>query len=423
MVLTRSAGNPEADVTGNCADLEQAPSSPVAGPSRRPRSRQRAGRRRRLRHTRSNSESSSTNDRREDYYRGNRYDSSCSSIGFRDNRLNSESSEDNRGNRHTSRHTGCGNNSKRRHKKRSTSRHITRKRESSRNRDNRRQRKRQRCRSESSSSSESSTFHSSSESDEAVQLPPISYGLKTGDNIEMRLRKKIRENKFIDLIELLPDFHNRFKQNNEIYIKIGEDNRASLKKRTERKELSFTEWSEAFDVFMIISIDEHKTKSVKAVKLLMKEMLTYKKNITQMMKDGGDWKAMDIHFRRDIASNPFSWATTRYELIWHYNNKSRAHVSQKATSFGRKCYKFNTPNKVCMRGEKCDYRHECQYCGQSTHPSYRCYRITRNFNNRSVTYGGNRATAAPSYASTSGAGDRQTMIAAKNGKQPTPRKM
>ena len=39
----------------------------------------------------------------------------------------------------------------------------------------------------------------------------------------------------------------------------------------------------------------------------------------------------------------------------------------------------------------------------------------RNFNNGSVTYGGNGATAAPSYANTSGAGDRPTITAAKYG--------
>ena len=51
---------------------------------------------------------------------------------------------------------------------------------------------------------------------------------------------------------------------------------------------------------------------------------------------------------------------------------------------------------------------DCQYsnCAQSTHPSYKCFRITRNFNNRSVTYGGNRATAAPLHVSISGAGVR-----------------
>ena len=50
---------------------------------------------------------------------------------------------------------------------------------------------------------------------------------------------------------------------------------------------------------------------------------------------------------------------------------------------------------------------------QRTH--YKCYRIMRNFNNGSVTYGGNGATAAPSYANTSGAGDRPTITAAKYG--------
>ena len=70
-----------------------------------------------------------TVDTRDGYYRGNWYYSSCSSIGFRDNRLNSENSEDNRGNRHSSRHTGRSNNCRRRHKKRSRSPHITRKRD------------------------------------------------------------------------------------------------------------------------------------------------------------------------------------------------------------------------------------------------------------------------------------------------------
>ena len=66
----------------------------------------------------------------------------------------------------------------------------------------------------------------------------------------------------------------------------------------------------------------------------MKDANLYKSiNIKQKMKDGGDWKAMDVHFRRHMASNPFSWVTTRYELIWHHNNKSRAHASQKVTTF------------------------------------------------------------------------------------------
>ena len=41
----------------------------------------------------------------------------------------------------------------------------------------------------------------------------------------------------------------------------------------------------------------------------------------------------------------------------------------------------------------------------------------RNFNNGSVTYGGNGATAAPSFANTSGAGDRPTITAAKYGEK------
>ena len=52
---------------------------------------------------------------------------------------------------------------------------------------------------------------------------------------------------------------------------------------------------------------------------------------------------------------------------------------------------------------------------QRTHWGYKCYRIMRNFNNGSVTYGGNGATAAPSYANTSGAGDRPTITAAEYG--------
>ena len=41
----------------------------------------------------------------------------------------------------------------------------------------------------------------------------------------------------------------------------------------------------------------------------------------------------------------------------------------------------------------------------------------RNFNNGSVTYGGNGATAAPSYANTSGAGDRPTITGGKYGEK------
>ena len=48
-------------------------------------------------------------------------------------------------------------------------------------------------------------------------------------------------------------------------------------------------WSEAYDIVQLIYIETHSSKSTKELLILTHELLTYRKHIIDIVKQGGDW--------------------------------------------------------------------------------------------------------------------------------------
>ncbi len=168
--------------------------------------------------------------------------------------------------------------------------------------------------------------------------------------------------------------------------------------------LSYTQWSEAYDIFMMVHLEEHHSKNVRQLKLLVKDMLTYRKNVTTMMKEGGDWRGYDQHFRKLMESQQVSWATANLNLVWHYNNKKPAQIRQAdsasqnnnfAASSQKNCRMFNSRGVRCPHNSRaCNYKHACAGCGSLTHPVYMCSNDRATAITQKTPYSSNRAYAA-----------------------------
>ena len=260
---------------------------------------------------------------------------------------------------------------------RSQERHHSRrhrKRHQKNSRKHRRDRKRSRRRADTSSSGESTDCDTNSNNG-LSDMPPISFGGKVGDSVSKSLVKRINKGKFINFVDLLPDLSGNETVPEEMFIKFGDKGIPHFEKRGKNRVITFTEWSEAFDVYMMTYIDGRCLKHNRATKTLLKDMLTYRKHVAIMMKDGGDWRGYDQHFRKLMEAMPVSWATVNFNLIWHYNNRQSKHESGKSRvhSSTQLCNKFNTPYARCpFSSATCRFQHSCAKCGSSSHPSYIC---------------------------------------------------
>ena len=174
-------------------------------------------------------------------------------------------------------------------------------------------------------------------SDRELDLPPVSYGGNVGDSVCKTIVKNIKIGKYVNFGDLLPD-RSEPDTKSDIFVKIGDKGTPQFEKRGKTRILTFTEWSEAFDIFMMINIDIQCSKN-KDTKSLLKDMLTYRKHVMSMMKDGGDWREYDKHFWKLMEVQPVSWSTANFNLIWHYNirnnlpkNTTTSTVTTNATS-------------------------------------------------------------------------------------------
>ena len=77
--------------------------------------------------------------------------------------------------------------------------------------------------------------------------------------------------------------------------------------------------NEAFNVFMSIKVEVAKTKQ-EAVALI-KQLVTYRRDINTLAKQNLQWHLYDRMFRKDISeqSNPVSFGTIRHDLMLHVN--------------------------------------------------------------------------------------------------------
>ena len=271
------------------------------------------------------------------------------------------------------------------------------------------QRKPQHRRHQSTTSGESSVDDSNHKQPN-ISMPPISYGGKTGDNVNTSIVKKIRKDAYVNFADLIPNLssNNNITDDN-LYINIGEGNGPKLMTRKNNSLLSYTGWSEAYDTFMMTYIQEQGLKRANDVCGLLKDMLTYRNHVTTMMREGGgEWRGYDQHFRKLMENQKVSWATANFNLIWHYNNKTLANHSSR-TKFtrtnnnykqGSVCKQFNTPHTRCPNSKmSCNYGHFCTRCGDNTHPYYLCQNRTDRATASTQLYRSARATGVSKYSS------------------------
>ena len=75
-------------------------------------------------------------------------------------------------------------------------------------------------------------------------------------------------------------------QPDEFIMKSDRNNITKLMKATPKHDISFYQWLEGFDVFTAVYVEiGHSTSSMKRI---VRDLLTYRKNITDMYKAGYD---------------------------------------------------------------------------------------------------------------------------------------
>jgi len=235
-------------------------------------------------------------------------------------------------------------------------------------------RRRARSRSPSSSPDDSSSSSSSSsgeDSDFAYTPAGASFGPVVGDTVTDKLKRKILNNTFIELGDLLPKCTNETDE----MLAVTSDHQLKLKKK-HNTSISFTDWSEAFDIFTSIYVTIATSRS-QAIALI-KEMFSFKKIVRNLMRQGYNWAEYDRHFRKDRESVPCSWASVRYDLMTQYApSLTRPQSMPGAGQSAQRppvvplgfCIRYHTKFQVCSN-KPCPYKHFCPRC-QREHPAYK----------------------------------------------------
>ncbi len=232
---------------------------------------------------------------------------------------------------------------------------------------------------ESSSNSSSYSESNDQESDDSykhVFVPPTTaFGSHIGSNVTKRIKKRIANHEYIDFSDLIT-LHVSSSASEQLSIAIDSDNKPYFEKKQSKKSLTFYQWNEAFDIFHLIYVQNHPAKSIKDHINLTRELLTYRKHIMDIVKQGGNWYDYDKHFRTEMVARGDSWSTIRFDLQMLYNINYKQNRPLQKSQPTRKtqqtsvCFPYNTRGDRCIR-IPCPYRHVCQSCFQP-HPKYAC---------------------------------------------------
>ena len=224
---------------------------------------------------------------------------------------------------------------------------------------------------------ESGEEASSDDDFEPNDWPLVTFGSAIGSTIWTKVRNKILSNKFVEMHELLSNFHTK---SNEFTIRPGKHGAQFV--RAQPKLVSFSQWCEGFDVFISIFV-EQATSTTSAIKLT-KALLTYKKQVNALYKQGYDWAGYDRHFHQEREHQPMSWPKLRADLQLQYAHMPQSNTSRPSnfrpstphpaiqpsstprvmrtpdgnTILHGHCLSFHSHNERCDRGPQCPYVHK-----------------------------------------------------------------
>ena len=233
----------------------------------------------------------------------------------------------------------------------------------------------------------------------ALERPTTSFGMMIGTTVSPKIKKKILLNKFVEMAELLPEY--RFKRQDEFNMKLSNNNTTTLVRAKPKQDLTILQWIEAFSIYTSVYLDS--ANDLISLRNLTRSLLTYQKEILNMKRLNYDWVNYDRHFRLEREANPFDFATSRTDLLMHYQRPTSSssgdnfRPSQKKSSkffrsnegtslpFGY-CFAFHSRDDTCKAGQSCNYNHKCPRCHR-IHPAFRqCHNSpapsTSNISNR-----------------------------------------
>ena len=239
-------------------------------------------------------------------------------------------------------------------------------------------------------------------------IPQITFGAIVGSTLKDKIRKKILENKFLEMAELLPDFKSR-KSVEDLLIQTDHNHAAKLVRKRPKIDINFGQWCEAFENFTAVYLERAKTRD-SMLKLAL-SLLTYKRNITDLNRKNYDWAAYDRHFRTDRETDKATWSTVKHNLMVMYqpshdsfrqnrfqgnstpnstpykkghntnNNFSKPLLTKDGCSIPNGyCISFHSRNQRCTT-PNCQYLHRCPTC-QGRHPVFSCPTTSQSYQNK-----------------------------------------
>ena len=253
------------------------------------------------------------------------------------------------------------------------------------------------------SSDDDSQSEGESDDDEANSVdhddePQSTFRRKVGDTVSRKSEKKVVSNKFIEFSELLPRYGMVDEQEYNLNFKPGASKATFVRSKNTKKILSFPQWLEACDVFIALFV--RRAKTVKEAINLTAELLTYRRNISLLKRQGYNWAEYDRHFRKDQEADLASWAIIDQDLKFMYepssvfskpptnisnfrgsnnqnqytqrknNKKSSLSIGDGKTIPYGYCVYYHAREKSCTKGKSCIHKHECPSC-EIEHPAFK----------------------------------------------------
>ena len=203
---------------------------------------------------------------------------------------------------------------------------------------------------------------------------PQSRFSSLGQGLDEALKKKVKDGKYVDLVEFLPWYKGKDKASLTLTQTANGQN--VLTAKNTKYKLSIENWNNAMEVYMAVFLEVRPIETE-----FLKSMIQYKRNINSFAAMNSiDWAGYDMHYRRIAAeSGLVDWAQVDYTLLLEYGalksiptNNMRT-VGQNMDKYvGNQrfahCYRFNSG--ICSL-PNCRYPHICSAC-RGAHPVSSC---------------------------------------------------
>ena len=211
----------------------------------------------------------------------------------------------------------------------------------------------------------------------------LSAGVAAGEHLPDRVKSKIWAHKYVDFLDIVDPLHEQNNYTMALQTTGHPTGHPTLSFTPKRKRvITENEWAAAWDDFLAVYLVKYPQE--------ISDLLTYGKQIKEMMRAGLNWRFYDRQFRVARESTRCSWAAVRVDL--QLNAVLQANLSppfrQQHKNYNTNtnplqyrptsrippgfCYKYHTPAEYCNTNN-CQYKHRCPKCDRK-HPLYRnCY--------------------------------------------------